>query len=296
MHLYLKKFALFLIFGLIVSCSDFEKLRKNGSDEAKYKAANEYYKNKKFDKAGLLFEELIPILKGSNEQEMATFYQAYCDFETDQFQTASFRFKTFAETFARSNYAEEAVYMSAYSLYKDSPDYNLDQSSSQSAADALQTFVNSYPNSKYREDATKIITELRVKLEKKAFEKAKLYYKTATANLANYKSAVISLVNFEKEFPDSQFLEEAIYLKAASQYYYAFNSFEDKKKERYTDAAKYHSELVDKYPNSKYAKETVKFFEFAYKELDRIATDEAKKKAEEEKAKAGAGKIGTASN
>lgn len=288
---------LYIFFCLLIfSCSDFEKLRKNGSDQAKYKAANEYYKNKKFDKAGLLFEELIPILKGSNDQEMATFYQAYCDFQTDQFQTASFRFKTFAETFARSNFAEEALYMSAYSLYKDSPDFNLDQSSSQTAADALQSFVNNYPQSKYREEASGIITELRVKLERKAFEKAKLYYKTSSSNLANYKSAVISLVNFEKDFPDSKYLEEAIYLKAASQYNYALNSFEERKKERYTDAAKFHQELIDKYPYSKFSKETVKFFENSNKELDRIATAEAKKKAEEIKQKAGAGKIGTASN
>ncbi len=288
-----KTFFVFLFF-LIVSCSKFEKLRKTGTDDEKYKAAVNYYNAGDYSKAGLLFEEVIPIIKGSTEQEMATFYQAYCDFHTGQYQTASFHFKQFAETFARSDYAEEAVYKSAYSLYKDSPNFNLDQASSLTAADALQSFVNNYPNSKYRDEASNIIKELRVKLETKAFEKAKLYYKTSAANIANYKAAVISITNFQREFPDSDYLEEMAYLKVNSQYFYALNSFEDKKKARYTETVTFYHELVDKYPTSKYLKLTEKFFENAEKELERIEKLEKAEKAKKEEEKTG--KVGGATS
>ena len=286
MHLY-QRLLLVCLLGFSVSCSKFEKLRKKGTDEAKYKAAVDYYNQGKFDKAGLLFEEVIPIIKGSTEQEMATFYQAYCDFHTGQYQTASFHFKHFADTFARSEYAEEAVYKSAYSLYKDSPQFHLDQASSLTAMDALQSFVNNYPNSKFRDEATGIIKELRVKLETKAFEKAKLYFKTSPSNLANFKSAVIAITNFQRDFPDSEYLEEMAYLKVTSQYNYAVNSIVEKKKERYTETVTYYQELVDKFPNSKYLKQTEKYFETANKELDIIAKEEKARKEEENTNKVG---------
>jgi outer membrane protein assembly factor BamD len=286
MQLY-KQLLFACLIGILASCSKFEKLRKSGTDEAKYKAAVEYYNLGKFDKAGLLFEEVIPIIKGSTEQEMATFYQAYCDFHTGQFQTASFHFKHFADTFARSDYAEEATYKSAYSLYKDSPKFDLDQASSLTAADALQSFVNNYPNSKFRDEASGIIKDLRVKLETKAFEKAKLYFKTSPSNLANFKSAVIAISNFQREFPDSEYLEEMAFLKVTSQYNYAFNSITDKKKERYTDAVTYYQELVDKFPTSKYLKQTEKYYDTSIKELEKMAKEEKAKKEEEKTNKVG---------
>jgi outer membrane protein assembly factor BamD len=293
---YIHKIFFIVLIVTLASCSKFEKLRKSGTDEAKYKAAVEYYNLGDYSKAGLLFEEVIPIIKGSTEQEMATFYQAYCDYHTGQYQTASFHFKQFAETWARSSYAEEAVYKSAYSLYKDSPIFDLDQVSSLTATEALQSFVNNYPASKYREEASNIIKELRVKLETKAFEKAKLYYKTSPSNIANYKAAVISIINFQKDFPDSEYLEEMAYVKVASQYYYAFNSYESKKKERYTETVTFYQELVDKFPTSKRLKETEKYFDFAQKELERIEKEEKAEKAKKEAGKTGKVAGATTSN
>jgi outer membrane protein assembly factor BamD len=293
---YFKNIFSFLLFFSLAACSKFEKIRKSGTDEEKYKAAVDYYNAADYSKAGLLFEEVIPIIKGSTEQEMATFYQAYCDYHTGQYQTASFHFRQFAETFARSSYAEEAIYKSAYSLYKDSPGYNLDQASSLTATDALQSFVNNYPNSKYREEASNIIKELRVKLETKAFEKAKLYYKTSGANIANYKAAVIAIINFQREFPDSEYLEEMLYLKVSAQYFYAFNSYESKKKERYSETVLFYQELVDKFPASKRLKETEKYYEFAQKELERIEKEEKEAKAKKEAEKTGKVAGATTSN
>lgn len=290
---YFQRLFVIISFFALASCSKFEKIRKSGSDEEKYKAAVKYYNEGDYSKAGLLFEEVIPIIKGSTEQEMATFYQAYCDFHTGQYQTASFHFKQFAETFARSDYAEEAVYKSAYSLFKDSPQFNLDQASSLTAMDALQSFVNNYPTSKYRDEASSIIKDLRVKLETKAFEKAKLYYKTSAANIANFKAAVIAITNFQREFPDSDYLEEMAYLKVNSQYNYALNSFEDKKKDRFTETVTFYQELVDKFPNSKYLKQTEKYYDNSQKELERIDKLEKAEKAKKEQEKTG--KVGGAS-
>ena len=104
-----------------------------------------YYKKKDFTKAGILFDEIMPLMKGDSTQELATFYQANCDFNLGSYTLASSHFKKFAEVFSRSEFAEEAIYMSAYSLYKDSPNFNLDQTGTLAAINEIQSYLNNYP-------------------------------------------------------------------------------------------------------------------------------------------------------
>lgn len=262
------------------SCSPFSKLQKNGSDDEKYKGAIEYYKKGDWYRAGLLFEELIPVLKGSTESEMAQFYYAYTQYHQQQYLLSATLFKKFYETFARSDYAQEANYMYAYSLYKDTPQYNLDQSNTLTAASALQDFINTYPDSKYKDDCTRIIMELRKKLEEKAYAKAKLYYKTSGFNIASYKSSVVAINNFQKEFPDSEYNEELAFLKVDAEFSLAQNSLETKQKERYQEAMAYHQAFVDKYPNSQYVKQSEKMYETSQKEIERLVKLEQEREKE----------------
>ncbi|MFD2572752.1 outer membrane protein assembly factor BamD [Spirosoma soli] len=274
-----------LVVFLLGSCSPFSKLQKSGTDDEKYKGAVEYYKKGDWYRAGLLFEELIPVLKGSTESEMAQFYYAYTQYHQQQYLLSATLFKKFYETFARSDYAQEAMYMYAYSLYKDTPSFNLDQSNTLTASSALQDFVNAYPDSKYKDDCTKLILELRKKLEQKAYEKAKLYYKTSGFNIASYKSSVIAINNFQKEFPDSEYNEELAFLKVDAEFSLAQNSLESKQKERYQEAMNYHQAFVDKYPNSRFVKQSEKMYETSQKEIERLVKLEQEREQEKQKLK-----------
>ena len=280
---------------LLGSCSSFSKLQKTGTDDQKYKAAVQYYNKGDWYHAGLLFEELIPVLKGSTESELAQFYYAYTQYRQQQYLLSSTLFKKFYETFARSDYAQEATYMYAYSLYKDTPAFNLDQSNTLTATSALQDFINAYPDSKYKDEATKLILDLRGKLEQKAYEKAKLYYKTSGFNIASYKSAVISINNFQKDFPDSQYNEELAYLKVDAEFSLAQNSLENKQKERYQEAIGYYQAFVDKYPNSQFLKQSEKMYETSQKEIERLGNLEKEREKEREKLKNAPAKV-TAAN
>jgi outer membrane protein assembly factor BamD len=283
----MQNFSRFLFISLFVfaltACSKFEKIRKLTDEKKKYAAAVDFYKKAQYDKAGVLFEEVIPLLSGTTEQELGTFYQAYCDYNTANYSMANFRFKKFAEVFARSEFAEEAVYMSAMSLYKDSPDYNLDQSGTLTAINELQSYINNYPESKFRSECSDLIKTLRKKLERKAYEKAKLYYKTSPFNISSLKSSVIEIVNFQREYPDSDYNEEMAYLKVIAQYELAKSTIESKQKERFDDAIKFYQTLVDKYPQSKFLKLAEKLYDGSIKESDRLAKLEAQYKAEKEK-------------
>ena len=129
-------------FFTLVSCNKkFAKLQKSGTVAEKYVAAMDYYNQNDYYRAGLLLEEITPLLKGDSTSEKAQFYHAYCQFFQRQYQLISYQFKTFYSTYNNSPLAEEAFYMYAFSLFKDAPEYNLDQSSTLTAIDALQTFI-----------------------------------------------------------------------------------------------------------------------------------------------------------
>lgn len=279
---------------LSISCSKkFNQLIKKGAVDQKYNAAIEYYKKADYYKAGVLLEEISPLLKGDSTAERAQFYNAYCNYYQGQFQMSSYMFKTFYATYSNSPFAEEAYYMYAYSMFKDSPPHNLDQTSTLTAIDALQTFINTYPDSKYADNCTKDLKDLRFRLELKAYEKAKLYFKTREPSFlgrSNYKATVVSVDNFRKDFPDSQFNEELSYIQVIAQTELADVSFFLKQRERYNTAISFYEKFIDKYPSSKYLKDLQKFYDKCLKGLENVAKtekeiEEAKKKAELENSK-----------
>ena len=119
----------------------------------------------------------------------------------------------------------------------------------------MQNFINKHPYNEYSNGANEIISELQIKLETKNFENAKQYYKTR-----NYKSAIIALKNFERDFPDSSFNEEGAFLRILSQYIISENSFESLQEERFREVIKLYLEFIDKYPQSSFIVEAEKMY------------------------------------
>src|SRR5690606_31452815 len=158
-------FMLILLFS--ISCSKFRKIEKSQDWRVKYEAGINYYNNKDYYRASVLFEQILPIVRGLPEGEKVQFYLAYCQFYDKLYLLASEQFKTFYETYGRSALAEEARFMHAFSLFQFSPNPNLDQTSSIEAMAAMQQFLNRYPSSEFRDRAIEVINSAQQKLEKK---------------------------------------------------------------------------------------------------------------------------------
>ena len=124
--------------------------------KVKYDAALEYYEREDYYRASVLFEEIMPLVRGQKEGELSQFYFSYCNYYQKQYQLSAYYFKSFFQTYSRSEYAQEAEYMSAYSLYRDSPIFNLDQTSTIEAIEIYQGFLEDYPESEYLEEADRI--------------------------------------------------------------------------------------------------------------------------------------------
>jgi outer membrane protein assembly factor BamD len=145
--------------------------------------------------------------------------------------------------------------MHTYSLYKQSPKFNLDQSSTQEAIQAIQIFLNRYPASEFRKDAVEIMAGLMDKLEEKAFNNAKQYY-----DLGYLKSALLAFDNFQKDYPDSEWNEDVGFLMVQAAFKYAKSSIPSKQKERYYDCVEYYQNFVDDYSDSGFIKQAESYY------------------------------------
>ena len=258
----------FLLILVLGSCSRFTKIQKSADPMEKYQAALKYYEDKKYSRAAILLEDALPLLTGLPEGEKAQFLYAYSHFHQKLYIESAYHFKQFYNIYGRSPQAEEALFMNAYSLYLQSPKYNLDQTSTLDAVNALQNFINLYPRSEYKEKATQIIDELQYKLAKKAFDNAKLFYE-----VGRYKSALVVLDTFGDDFPDSPYNEEAAYLRILAAYDLARNSLESKKQERFANVVEIYLSFVDKYPQSPFLIEAERAYVNAQEALERIKID-----------------------
>jgi outer membrane protein assembly factor BamD len=262
-----KRYLLLTLTAFLIaasSCSKFRTIQKSDDWRVRYEAGLEYFAKKDYYRASILFEDILPTVRGLPEGEKVEFNLAYCQYYERTYLLAANGFKTFYETYGRSAYAEEARFMYAYSLFASAPSSNLDQREGIEAMDAMQVFINQYPDSKFRERAVEVISTSQQKLERKGFDNARQYLK-----LRNYQAAIIAFDNFRKNFPDSQYLEEVAYLKIVAQYRLAERSLSNLQTKRYRSVIQYYLELVDTYPESKFIKDAEKFYSSS---MDKVKT------------------------
>ena len=239
-----------LLFFIGACKSEYERVRTGGDPDLILTKAFEYYEKEDFQKAQSLFELVLSNIKGTKKAEKANFYYSYTHFHLKEYLLSAFYFRNFANTFTNSEFREEAAFMSAYSNYKMSPTYRLDQSNTQQAIEEFQLFVNLFPKSARVQQCNNLIDELRRKLEEKAFGEGELYF-----DLKQYQSAVISFDNLLRDYPESPDVERVRYLIAKASFLLSENSIVEKKADRYAETITRCDDFLEKYPKSKYTKE-----------------------------------------
>lgn len=248
-----KLFSLFAIAFLLLSCNkQYDLAMKSADKDFIMKVANEKYEKKKWTDALALYERLTNLVAGTDDAPEVVYKSAYANYYDKNYKLAAHQFKNFSVTFTTDPRKEEAAYMSALCYYEGSMDYNLDQSNTTSAINELQEFLNNYPNSEKAKNINDLIDELNYKLEFKAYENARQYFK-----MADYKAATIAFENVLNDFPATK-LKSKIYtyiLKSKSEL--AINSIYDLKKERLESAIAFTRQVEREYPNSDLSKEAL---------------------------------------
>ncbi|RYU90624.1 outer membrane protein assembly factor BamD [Mucilaginibacter terrigena] len=247
--------VMFLLIVTLGSCkSKYEKLKASNDNAKKYQEAVKFYNKKDYSKALGLFEDLVTRYRGRAEAEDLFYYYAYTNYKLKDYTSARFHFKTFADTYPSSPRAEECRFIAAYCYYLDSPIYSLDQENTTKAIESLQLFINLYPKSDRVTEASKLIQNLRDKLEQKSYANSKLYL-----TIGDYQSAVIAFGNTLRDYPDTKYAEELEFLTIRAQYEYSRVSRENRQEDRFNQTIAYADEFTEKYPSSKFLKEAADY-------------------------------------
>ncbi|RYD51935.1 MAG: outer membrane protein assembly factor BamD [Sphingobacteriales bacterium] len=243
---------------LLASCNPYEKVLKSNDLSFKLTKANEYYDAKKYQQANEIYQQLIPVMKGTRSFEPLVLRYAWSFYNMKDYLQASYWFKNFVDYFPASKEAEECEYMQALCLYKESPKSSLEQTNTIKAMESMQSFINRYPTSKHLTEANTMIDEGRSKLEAKDASASDLYFK-----IRQYRAASVAFKSLLRSYPESARADYYQFMIVRSLYLYARESVAEKQEERYASAVTAYREMADLYPQSTYLTEAKRFSELS---------------------------------
>jgi len=247
------------------SCSGFQKTLNKGTAVEQYALATTLYETGKYNKANQLFEKVIPYYRGKPQMERIQFMYSDANYQTKNYLLSAYHFERFVKNYPRSSKKEEASYLSAHSYYLSIPRSSLDQSDTQTAIDAFQKFIDTYPNSDKIIEANEFIKTMQLRLEKKGFDIAYNYY-----HREQYKSAVVAFDNYLSDNLGTSFKEDALFFKAKSAYHLAMKSISSKKEARIKVAKKALNRVERNFSETQYKKEIARLNKDLDKELLKI--------------------------
>lgn len=245
-----KNLLLIGVLVLLMSCKTEQQLAMQSADkDFILKVANERFEKKKWQDALALYERLSNLVAGTDDAPNVVFNSAYANYYDRNYKLAGYQFKNFSVSFPQDPRREEAAYMSALCYYNGSLDYNLDQSSTESAINELQDFLNNYPDSERSKNIDQLVDELSYKLEFKAYENARQYHK-----MGDYKAANIAFDNVLSDYPSTKLRPKIYDYIMKSRYELAKNSVYDLKKDRIENALAFTRQVEKELPDTEYAK------------------------------------------
>ena len=248
---------------LFSSCGEYNKILKTQDADLKYSYAKKYFNKKKYVKSATLLEEIVYYFRGRPEGEEVLYLLAQSYYGQNDYETASEYFKSYANTYPRGEYTELAKYYSAYGLYLESRDPRLDQAETYESMQQFLLFLEEYPQSERVKDIEQLLFQMQEKLADKEYRSAKLYYNLGTYMGNNYAACIVTSDNALKNYPDTKYREDFLYLKICSKYEIAQISVDERLQGRYREVVDEYYSYINEFPKGKYIKQVTKYFEDA---------------------------------
>ena len=242
--------ALLLVLAVPACKSQYDKIRESNDTDAKYQAAFSYFNTGKYNRAAQLFESLILLTNGTERYDTVMYYLGLSNYSNKDYYTAETNFQQYLTYFPQSTFSEMAEFLRVDCLYRATLRYELDQTPTYTAINAIGEYLANHPSGANADICRHYMEELSERLDRKAFESAKLYYK-----MEDYLAARVALKNVLKDDADNVFREEILYYSAMSSYKFAAMSVPSKQKERFLVFQDDYLNFIGEYPESDHRKE-----------------------------------------
>ena len=262
---------IFVLIATLAMCScksQYEILLNSNDMDAKYEGAFAYFNEGKYSKAASLFESLSVLTNGTERDDTVRYYWGLSNYMYKDYYTAETNFTQFIESYPRSPFTSEARYLRLDCLYRSTLRWELDQAPTYRTINAVSEYILEFPDNDHMKECRDMLTELNERLDKKAYEAAKLYYK-----MEDYLAARVAFRNVLKDDAENIYREDILYYVAMSSYKYAYLSVTAKQKERYLTFMDDYYNFVGELPDSHYRKELDTMYNRARKAIGRNAMD-----------------------
>ncbi|MEA4916053.1 outer membrane protein assembly factor BamD [Proteiniphilum sp.] len=265
------KLYYFLLLALALSsCNEYNKILKSTDRDLKYSYAKKYFEEGKYNRSITLLEELVAFMKGTAQAEESVYLLAQSHYNSKDYYSATQWFTTYYTTYPKGEYAEPALFYSAYGMYLDSPDPRLDQTKTYTAIAEFQKYIERYPQTERADQAKNYLFELQEKLAYKELLAAQLYLNLGNFMGNNYESAVITSREAMKSYPFSKYMEEYQITILRARFEYAQNSALRAQPERYRMVVDEYFNYKNLFPEGKYIAEADKYYRQAQDKIDEL--------------------------
>jgi outer membrane protein assembly factor BamD len=155
-----------------------------------------------------------------------------------RYEEAKFQYRRFLELFPANPEADRAQFNSALCSFQRMKTIDRDQSTTQEAVQEFQRLIQFYPRSSYVDEAQEKLAESRERLAAYELYVGRFYYRQGA-----YPAAIGRFEGLLKAYPEVSFADEALFLLG--------NAHE--RSDNPQEAASAFDELVNRYPQSRYA-------------------------------------------
>ncbi|MCL2760496.1 MAG: outer membrane protein assembly factor BamD [Desulfuromonadales bacterium] len=236
--MYIKtKYLYFLT--IVLFCASCGTLPKITDPVALNKRAHSLYEKKQYTDAATDWKnlqkmEISPDLATETELNLADAY-----YYGKKYIEAEAAYKEFRKMHPANEKAPYALFQMGMSNYKQFTGIDRDQTAVKNALIYFQEYVSTYPESEYFKDATGKVEESKTKLLQYEQYIANFYYRRH-----QYKASAKRMEDALAEYPDNAANDRTLYLLGLAR-------TKLKEKDKANEAFQ---KLIDKFPNSKYAK------------------------------------------
>ncbi len=177
--------AIFILTLLAAGCSATKEDTRKTAEE-RFAEGKRLFDEGDYAEAIQQFDIVKLQFQGSSVSDKAQYYTGLARYKREEYHLASYDFELLIRNYPSSPLVPDAYFMSAECYVGLSPDSQRDQTYTQRALEALQTFIELYPASPRVPEAQKEQAALIEKLARKEYETAMLYER-----MEDYKAAQI---------------------------------------------------------------------------------------------------------
>jgi outer membrane protein assembly factor BamD len=259
---------LLLLFVLSVSsCANKNAIKPGDTVDVAFDKAKVLYDKQKYGDAARAFETVLSLGRGSELAREAQYLLADSYFKNKEYLISASEYRRYVTFYPRSERREQAEFMEAYSYYKISPRFKLDQTDTERAITLLRVFIGKYPDSEKTVEAAQLVDEMRLKLARKSFTSASMYF-----NLKMYNSAAMYYQVTIDNFPETEFAEQSLVKQIQSYLLFADMSVSERQAERYQMAVESWQRYMQLFPNGKNRSTAESHYNAAKNALNRIGS------------------------